>query len=206
MTNIKKHFAITMLTSVGVVLVNFVTGVLVARTLNPSGRGEIASIGTWSQILGWACSFGFSESLVYLQSSRPDASKRLVGTSLASVLLFGTIGVIVSELVIPLAFKHQSRDTVHLAKMYMVTIYLGVLGNMLNGLVKGHQNFNFANFLRLFQPALYVVGILVFWFFHFLTPATTLTASAISGGVSAFLTLGSLLKSNCIGLPSLSRF
>jgi len=150
---LKNQFVNTIGTSVGLLGINFVTGVLIARLLKSDGRGELAAITTWATILGWASAFGFSEAITYLQSKRPQDGARIFGTSITAAFALGSLGVLAAEILVPYAFAAQSAETIALSRLFMIVIYMNVASGFLTALISGNQDFKFLNFVRIAQPA-----------------------------------------------------
>src|SRR5665213_3079341 len=101
MSQLKRQFAGTLASNVGITLLNFLTGVITARALNPAGRGATAAIMIWSQTLGWLFALGFAEACSYLQSTSPKDGKRLIGTALLVVVVMGLLGTGFAEAILP---------------------------------------------------------------------------------------------------------
>jgi len=203
---LKNQFVNTIGTSVGLLGINFVTGVLIARLLKSEGRGELAAITTWATILGWASAFGFSEAITYLQSKRPQDGPRIFGTSITAAFALGSLGVLAAEILVPYAFAAQSAETIALSRLFMMVIYMNVASGFLTALVSGNQDFKFLNFVRIAQPALYAVCLLCLWLFQLLSvPAVLLVSAAIGLGFT-FLTASRLFSTIGIGRPSAAIF
>jgi antigen flippase len=197
-----KNLVWTAITSFGVMGVNFVTGVLVCRLLAAEGRGQIAAIGAWTQIFGWAAGMGFYEAITYIRARNTDEPKRILGSAVLVTLLFGTLGVVIAELLVNHGFSHQTADTVSLARLWMLTIYLGVAGSMFNALITGNQEFGLLNVLRLIQPMAYLVGLLGLWLLHrFTVFGVMATATSCEFCVTMYLFIR-LLRTIGIGWPS----
>lgn len=55
----------TMFFSVLILVINMLTGILTARFLGPSGRGEQAAMVLWSQFLAFSFTFGMPSAIIY---------------------------------------------------------------------------------------------------------------------------------------------
>jgi antigen flippase len=193
----------TMASSVGVLAVNFMTGVLVCRVLEPDGRGQIAAISTWTQIIGWAAAMGFYESMTWMRARNVEDPRRLLGTGLLVTLVLGTAGVIVAECLLPYGFRAQRPEVLMLARIWMFSVYISIASSMCNAMITGDQQFGLLNLLRLIQPLVYLLGLATLWLLHrFSVPGVL----AISTGCEVLIT-GYLLirlgRTIGFGLPSL---
>ncbi len=197
-----KHLVWTAVTSFGVMGVNFVTGVLVCRLLAAEGRGQIAAIGAWTQIFGWAAGMGFYEAITYIRARNAHEPKRILGSAVLVTLVFGTVGVVIAELLVGRGFSEQTPATVALARLWMFTIYLGVAGSMFNAMITGNQEFGLLNVLRFVQPLAYLLGLVLLWALGRFTVLGVMgTATACEATVTLFLFVR-LLRTIGIGFPS----
>ena len=194
--------AVTGATNVGIVGLNFGTGVLVARLLGPSGRGEAAVILTLAQIVGWLGSLGMNEGVTYVGAKRPHDMGRIVGTSLVLVVGLGTVGLALALGLLPVVIGADD-PSLAIGRMFMVTIYLGVANGLFSCTLAGNQDFAGANLVRVAQPATYLVLLLAFLAFGQITVGTVLVAAG--GGLAATVvaSLARLWRTVGVGKPSL---
>src|SRR5579884_596164 len=91
----------TLVQSAIVLIVNFGTGVLTARTLGPAGRGELTAVVVWPQLFAWAMLMGLPQALIY--NIRTDRSRgiRLIPTALLLGLVGGCVASGAGMLLIP---------------------------------------------------------------------------------------------------------
>jgi O-antigen/teichoic acid export membrane protein len=59
-------------------LIGAVTGVLLARALGPVGRGEVATLALWGQLIGWIASFSLDKGVIVLTKKEHVALRRRV--------------------------------------------------------------------------------------------------------------------------------
>ena len=63
-----------------ILLINTITGVIVARSLGPSGRGELTATLTVVTVAGWLASMGARAAISYHQSQHPEHGPRLMAS------------------------------------------------------------------------------------------------------------------------------
>src|SRR5207249_2771614 len=73
-TSIGSSFAIQLL--------NVVTGVITARALGPSGKGELTAILLWPALLSMLGGLGLTDAVVYFGAQMPRHEREVVGTGL----------------------------------------------------------------------------------------------------------------------------
>src|SRR4051794_30411209 len=146
-----------------ILVVNLLTGVLMARTLGASGRGELTAITTLVQVLMFLFSVGCSRALAYHQARQPEDAAGLIGTWLVLILPLSVVAIAVGELVLPAAFAGQAESTIELARIYLLTLIPTLLAEPLFGVMLGEQDFIYWNVLRFAQPVLTALAYVVLW-------------------------------------------
>lgn len=189
-------------TTFGILGVNFGTGLVVARFLGPAGRGETAVVTTFALILGFLAAFGMNEGMTYLTAKRPEDGPQIVGTSLALIVILGTIGVVVAEILLPALLSAQDESLLPIARLYVLTIYVAIAASLLLHVLAGAQQFGAVNTLRFLQPAVYLVALVAFAVAGRLTVGTALVSSALSIVVGAIFTLLFVMRFASVGRPS----
>jgi O-antigen/teichoic acid export membrane protein len=98
-----RPVTLSLATSVAIQGVNALTGILLARSLGPSGRGELASILLWPSILAAVGGLGVAEAVTYETASGSSPARAVVGSALAVAALQSlalvAIGMVVARLV-----------------------------------------------------------------------------------------------------------
>src|SRR5438128_20610 len=74
--------ALTMLTNLSIAGLSVVSGVIAARLLGPTGRGELAAIQTWPTLLATLSMHGIADALAYFSAREPDRAGRWLATAL----------------------------------------------------------------------------------------------------------------------------
>ena len=192
----------TAVTSFGVMGINFVTGVLVCRLLAAEGRGQIAAIGAWCQIFGWAAGMGFYEAITFMRAKNAHEPKRILGSAVVVTIVFGTFAVLIAELLVSRGFNQQTPEVRTLARFWMLTIYLAVGGSMCNAMITGNHQFGLLNALRVIQPLAYLIGLVTLWATGVLN---VLSVMSVATGCELVVTgylFSRLLKTIGIGRPT----
>jgi O-antigen/teichoic acid export membrane protein len=185
-----------------VLAVNLVTGVLVARLLGPSARGEVAVVLALTQIAGWLGALGMNEGLTFVAARSAAVSGRLVGTALALSAAAGALGVLLAQLLLPVVLAGQSDDLLALGRVYAPSVAVGVAGGFLLGVLAGAQDFVVLTAVRVAQPVSYLVLLLVLAAVGGLTTADVLAATAGSVVVVLLSVLWRVRGLSGIGRPS----
>jgi O-antigen/teichoic acid export membrane protein len=154
----RESFRQRMLTPLGVdaliLITNLTTGVIVARALGPSGRGELAAALLVSQIAAWTFSVGSTEAISFHHSRHPEDARRLLSSWLAVTVPLSIAAVAGSVLLLPTLFAAQTNEAIELSQLYMATVPLILLQGVFHGIVLGDEDFNFYNLTRFVTPAI----------------------------------------------------
>lgn len=183
-----------------ILLMNLITGVIIARSLGPSGRGELAAILIVVQTAGWIFSLGSAEAVAYHQSRHPQHGGRLIGSWLAIALPLGLLAIPLGEYLLPTLFSAQTQEAIDLGRIYLLLVTVVLMGIVFNGILLGDQRFLAYNTMRLLIPAQIAVGYIGLLIFHDLNVEAALIVNAV-----ATITTTIVAALTCIGRHGVSR-
>jgi O-antigen/teichoic acid export membrane protein len=172
---------------------SMVTGILTARLLGPSGRGEFAIIILWPSILSALGSLGIKESLTYFQAGRLIKSARLVGyafvfATLQAILLMG-----IGYTILPLLVHAKGLELLHQARVYLVFIPLNLLALYAIGILQGKLDIYSFNLVRSSVNIVHVILLCILWMLDLVTVwrvvMSLLIANAVTVSLAAFFIL-----------------
>lgn len=99
-----------------------ISGVILARALGPSARGEVAAVILWPAFLATIGNLGLPDALTF-QASRATAPARTVlATGLTLALVLSVFTVLAALLVFPVVFAQHPASTLTSAYLYLVYI------------------------------------------------------------------------------------
>lgn len=140
---------------------SFSTGILAARLLGPEGRGQLAAIQVWPQLLAMLAIFGLDSALVYFGNRKGAELGRLTGTAVAIGLSLSLALVPIGYAAIPLALPAQEPWVVDAARLFLLYPPLAVLAGLPYGLWQARKAFGWWNALRLYPNAAFFLLLLV---------------------------------------------
>ena len=176
-------FGGTIVTQVLVVICGTVSGLLTARYLGPSGRGQLAAISVWPGALSAVAGLGIHQAVVFHTARRPmDA-----GNILLSAV---NIGLIVSAVTVALgaALLHvisATREAFVSSLLLLLTIPFSLLGGYPVSTFQGLGRFRMYNILRVSTPVIYALGVLGLAFSRHATVRLTVIVLALSQVLTA---------------------
>jgi O-antigen/teichoic acid export membrane protein len=197
-----SHSGLTYVSSLLTLAVNLVTGVLLARILGTTGRGELAAILVLPLMLAWAFSPGCAEAVSYHQARHPEDGARLIGTWLALLVPFIALAVLVGQLLLPVIFSAQTEAATNLAQIYLLTVILALISTLVYGVLLGDQDFAFYSIMRFAQPGLIAVLYLSMWQLDLLTVKSALAATAFASVAGLIVAGRRAVKRHGLGRPS----
>jgi O-antigen/teichoic acid export membrane protein len=96
-------------TATGIILLcGVVTGLIAARSLGATGRGQLAAITVWASTLLYAGTFGLPEAVVYFAAANPALRASIWMTAQATAAVLGIVITAVGWWLIPLIFPETA--------------------------------------------------------------------------------------------------
>jgi O-antigen/teichoic acid export membrane protein len=185
---------------------NVTTGVLLARLLGPTTRGELAAAQGFPLVLASLATLGLPQSVVYWVSREPEKSKQTLTTAL---LLFLPIIVLVLSagyFLVPLALASQPDEVIRCARFSLLVCVNYTFGSVYTWVFQGLQDFKYWNGLRLFSCFVWLLAILSGHLTGRLSPAYLILFTFIFPLPSIFIFLRLAWKRlRGDALPSLKR-
>src|SRR4051794_13152716 len=102
-------------TSAAIQAINVLTGVALARTLGPHGRGELVALILWPSILAAFGSLGLSEAVTYHCARARENAGVVTGTAIALGLAQSFVLGGIGTLVVSLLGHYRAGFAVHTA-------------------------------------------------------------------------------------------
>jgi O-antigen/teichoic acid export membrane protein len=185
-----------------ILVVNLVTGIVIARALGPTGRGEIAAILLLAQLAVWFFSGGATEAVTFRLARNPADGPRLLGTWLAIGIPLSLVAIAVAQLALPVLFSAQTQSTIDLGRTYVAIVLVMMLQAVQYGMLLGSHDFFFYNLIRFLQPAVIAAAYLILWIAGALSVELALAINAAATCTAFAVASGRLLHRQGIGQPS----
>lgn len=151
---------------------NILCGMLTARFLGASGRGEQAAMLLWSNLLAGSLTFGLPWALVFHIKRAPEQRSEYFTAALLMSTVSGIIAVALGIAIIPTALQSYNPQTVRMSQWLMLAALPGLVSLTLNAAFDAEERFSFSNLARYSMPAGTFVLLLVFAGSNLLTPVT----------------------------------
>lgn len=147
-----------------ILLCGVVTGILAARLLLPEGRGALAAVIFWPQMIASVGSLSLFEALIY-RLNEPDADRVTVISS-AFYLGLGLAAsvALVGYFLIPLLLGAERASWVPVSRSYLlVFLPVNFSSLILLSAEQGEMRFARFNLLRVLVPIAYLTGLVILW-------------------------------------------
>jgi O-antigen/teichoic acid export membrane protein len=187
--------------SAGALAMSLGTGVLLARSLGPAGRGETAALLAAPQVVGWLFLLGSTQTVSYFRAREPEHAPALLGTWLALTLPLGLAAIAAGELLAPVLLGAQTDATLALARLFLLTAALTLVTETTLGFVLGAEHFALFNVLKVASPALVAAAYALAWATGHLTVAFAVWANAAATALLIAGTLVFLIRRHGIARP-----
>lgn len=179
-----EHYGSTLLGQGSTLGLGILTGVLAARMLGPTGRGEYAAIIVWPMAIAGFLAFGVNQAIAFYLGQRSfTVSEIATGTGVIG-LVQSALSVLIGLAVIPFALANQSRNVLYLGILF-VLFTPALFGMYSANLFQGMQDLGRFNLIRTLTPLVYAVGLLALFFAH----RGTLTAVIVAQLLGYIVTL-----------------
>jgi O-antigen/teichoic acid export membrane protein len=153
------RFVETIANSVLIVLVNVCTGVISARLLGPSGRGELASILLGLQIVSLLSIGGLPTSSIYYLKKTPEYRSEIVGGVLLLATLLGLFAGSIGWVIVPHWLEDYPPLIVEAAQLTILLTPLFSLYQVATPVLRARDGFAIFNTVRLLPPFLTLLSL-----------------------------------------------
>ncbi len=140
-----------------------VTGMLSARLLGPTGRGELAAIQVFPTLVSVIGVLGVADALVYLVAREPREGGRWLASGMALTTLACIPFALGAYLVMPVVLRAQSPAVVEAARFYLLLVLLNATVGLLTHPMQGLGKLTQWNIMRLLPALVWLVLLLLAW-------------------------------------------
>ncbi|MEJ2737696.1 MAG: hypothetical protein P8189_29765 [Anaerolineae bacterium] len=160
---LNHHLVSTGAADLALVILSAFSGILMARLLGPTGRGQFAVAILWPSVIAALGTLGVREALTYERARAFYPAPALVGTALVlatvqSILLMG-----LALFLIPWLTRTQSLDVTRAGQIFVLFIPTNLVTHYALGLLQGSLEIPVFNALRLVVSVVHLGAVLVLW-------------------------------------------
>ncbi len=190
-----RAIALSMLSRVVMIGVNVATGMITARALAPTGRGEQAAMILWPVLLSYATSFGLPASLSYFLKRSPEKKSELLSSALILGLALSALSGVIAAVLMPRLLGHYDDQVILAARLFLLYLPMGTFSFLARAALEADDKFGVSIWSQLLTPALTLVMLLAFLVVGRLTPITAAMSYTLNGLPVSLWLWGRLRKS-----------
>jgi O-antigen/teichoic acid export membrane protein len=199
-TGRRRPATLSLATSAAIQGCNALTGVLLARSLGPVGRGELASILLWPSILAAIGSLGVTEAVTYETATGSSPVRAVAGSGLALAAVQSLTLIVIGAVIAPVVHGGRETETVHATYLFLAFIPLNLLTLYAIGILNGLQQFLAYQALRFMVIALMTGGIVLLAINRALTVRAAVIAYLVANAATAAAALLVLRRQGALSL------
>lgn len=178
----KRAYAQTFAATVAVRCFGAVSGILAARLLGPTGRGELAVIIFLPMVLTSVGEIELPRSLAYEVSQQSEVSRQVVASGFWLAVVLGCIQSVILVVALPIYLPADKLHLLFASRWFMVYLPAAYIMLALTGIDQGRGRFGRFSFFLALPTVLYVAAILIAWGAGRISP-TTFAVGVLTGVV-----------------------
>ena len=183
-----RAIGMTIVSRIGMQGLNAITGVLTARLLLPTGRGQLAAITLWSSFLAGLTTFGLPSSLIYYIRSRPRQANDLLTNALVMSTLLSIVATLVGVFFMPTWLHQYPLWAIRAAQWFLIITPLCSTSLVIRGAIEASGGFSASNASQLLNPTVTLIVLLALFALHRLNVLTA-SSAYIFAALPVFLLL-----------------
>ncbi|HEX4142758.1 MAG TPA: oligosaccharide flippase family protein [Pirellulales bacterium] len=142
------------------------SSIVVSRMLLPEGRGELATLITYSELLSYVTIFGIHQATSHAIARRPEATGQITKEACVLTFVLSGLASLLGAAFGPYFLPADKQFLAPLLRVFMVYVLLYNLNWVLNSAAQGGFRFGWYNICRVLVPTTYLLGVAGVWFFH----------------------------------------
>lgn len=191
---LRRPLVITLLASGTFQALSIVTGVVLARTLGPAGRGELGTIVLWPSVVAGLAILGLPDAISVLTASRTMTTGDAIRSALPIVALLAVLGMVGAAAVEWFVLGDTDPTTKSTAATYLAFIPLNMITLAFVGALSGNRQFGALNAVRLSVMVVAAIGIPWLAIAGRLTVSTAVVTYLAANVVALSLSIGLVLR------------
>jgi O-antigen/teichoic acid export membrane protein len=203
---VERVWLSTVVINAMILVVGIGTGILVSRTLEPMGRGALAAVLFWPQMLLSVGMCSLQEAVTYRVSQTAGEPRSLCSTTLWLSLALAALTGLFGYFLLPLLMRQDRLEWLPLVRSYLLFfIPIGFLSVSLVAVELGYLRVNRYNLYHMVNPVTYLAALACLWLFHAVTVTNVVWAN-LAGTVSVTALVLWQLRREFRSRPAVAEF
>lgn len=186
----KKNVTIIFFANALTLLSGVITSLLTAWALKPEGRGDLAVVVLWPNVVALLVGMGLPLAHRYFLARQPEMLSMLFSNAILFAIGMGALAYCVAEFAVPKLVGTRSPEVMWLVRIYLFNIPLALLYDLMAGLLEGAREFKCAALARVIFFGIQSGTYFLLWLTGHLTvesAAFTMIAAQIANSMTAFI-------------------
>jgi enterobacterial common antigen flippase len=162
----------SLVSRISILLVNVATGIIVARTLGPAGRGMVGAITLWPLVISGILTLGIPAALRYEIRQRIDRPADIYSSALFMSAILGVLASAVGFTLVPHLLLKYPPQAVYFAQGMMAFVPFMLCNGTLQAFYESQGDFKQSNAMIYLPPLLTLLGLVLLMLIHRLSPYT----------------------------------
>ena len=193
----KKNISTIFLANFFTLLSGVITSLLTAWALGPEGRGELAVIVLYPNVVALAVGMGLPQAHRYWLAREPESISPLFSNALLFAGLTGVVAYGAALFVVPSLIGVRSEAVIWLVKFYLINIPFALLYDLMAGILEGSRQFKWAALARIIFFGIQSAAYFLLWMtdtLNIYTAALTMVVAQLANTCTAFLCVYYVLR------------
>lgn len=184
-----KHYGATVFSQGLLLGLGAVTGILAARVLGPTHRGEFQAVVIWPLAIGSLITLGMPQSIAFYVGRKAYSISETVTAVGVIALVQSVLSILIGLIAVHFALARYSPAVQHLGFIFVLFTPVFILTGYPATLFQGAQDPLRFNIIRTAPTLIYFLGIVIFSAVHRLTIATAAAVQLAGYAVTVVLGL-----------------
>ncbi len=161
MPSVGRHYVSTLAANGAILLLGTVSGLLAARLLGPSGRGELAIITLWPMALAILGNLGMNQAITFFTAQQPERRHALFTAAVVIGLVQSLVLAGLGYFLLPYLLGQREPYVLYWARWFLLSIPLTFPSGYPLNVLQGSMHLDAYNFSRIFGAAWYALVLVV---------------------------------------------
>lgn len=157
-----KKLLLTFGTSIAILLINIVGGILAARLLGPQGKGQLTAVTLWPSVLAAVGNLGIANAIVfYVGNSGEESIKKIWAGTIALGLIQTGLLIALGFFLLPILMSQYSSEYIWIARTFLLFVPLNIFTQYWISIFQGRMKIVPYNVSRFLVVSCYLVSIII---------------------------------------------
>lgn len=190
MPHVFRYLSTSIGASLAIQAVTLGSGIALARSLGPDGRGELAIAMLWPAIFVAAGGLGIAEASAYFAAREATEPSATLSNALLLAVFQSLVLVALGYYLLPVILAGRPPTLIHETQFYLWVVPVTLVALYGLSIIQGRADSWAFNLARLSVHVLYTVMLIGLAFFHLINVHYALLASILASGGGGLLTWG----------------